>query len=427
MASPKSAARSSGDARDFDVVLFGATGFTGKLVAEYLAARCGVGRDVRWAIAGRNREKLEQIRGGLASIDARASEIPILLADVGDRASLDEIAGKTRVICTTVGPYALYGKNVVAACVEHGTAYCDLTGETQFIREMIDRHHARAVETGARIVHCCGFDSVPFDLGVLMVQNAMNERHGVRCAEIKTFAGEQSGGVSGGTIASGLNLMEEAARDRDVRRILADPYALVPGERGPDGSDQRGVRFDADIGRWTGPFVMAAINTRIVRRSNALLGYAWGRDFRYSEAMSMPKGAGGFVGAAALAAGTGAFVGLAAIGPTRALLRKMLPSPGEGPSKEARERGHFKVRIVGIGEAKNGAPAPKLLGIVAGDTDPGYGGTAKMLAESALSLAKDRLDAEGGILTPASAMGTKLIDRLRAAGMTWEVGELARA
>jgi short subunit dehydrogenase-like uncharacterized protein len=407
-------------ARAFDVVIFGATGFTGRLVAEYLVSNYGVGGDVRWAIAGRNRNKLASVRDGLAAIDPKAKDLPLLVADVGDRKSLDEIAAQTRVVCTTVGPYALYGKEVVAACVEHGTSYCDLTGETQFIREMIDRHHARAVETGARIVHCCGFDSIPFDLGVLMVQTAMKDRHGVRCVECKSFAGEQSGGVSGGTIASAMNLMDEASRDRNVRRIIADPYSLTPGERGPDGPDQRGVRFDRDINRWTGPFVMAAINTRVVRRSNALLGYAWGRDFRYSEAMSMPNA----VAATMLTAGLGTFVGLAAIKPIRGVMKKMLPAPGEGPSKEKRDKGFFKVRVVGTSETNNGTPPTKLLGIVAGTSDPGYGETAKMLAESAVCLAKDRLDAKGGVLTPASCMGMTLVERLRKAGMTFEVQPL---
>jgi len=385
----------------------------------------GVGGDLRWAIAGRSRGKLEAVRDSLATIDPKAASLPLLVADVGDRASLDDIARKTRVVCTTVGPYALYGKDVVAACVEHGTSYCDLTGETQFIREMIDRHHARAQETGARIVHCCGFDSVPFDLGTLMVQEAMRARYGVRCVEVRSIAGEQSGGVSGGTIASALNVLEEAMRDPKVRRILADPYALTPGDRGPDGADQRGVRFDRDIGRWTAPFVMAAVNTRVVRRSNALLGYAWGRDFRYSESMSTRAGVSGLAQATAIAAGTASFVGLAALGPIRNVIKRRLPAPGEGPSKEARDRGFFKVRIVGVGETKDGGAPPKLLGLVAGTSDPGYGETAKMLAESAVCLAKDPLTAKGGVLTPASCMGMKLVERLRAAGMTWDVQPLA--
>ncbi|GAC1374417.1 MAG: trans-acting enoyl reductase family protein [Polyangiales bacterium] len=417
-------------ARTHDVVLWGATGFTGRLVAEYLASHYGVGRDLRWALGGRNRKKLEAVRDGLLTVDPRASELPLLVGDGDDPSFLGGLAGSTRVVCTTVGPYALHGHPLVAACVEHGTAYCDLTGETQFVRQVIDRHHARAKETGARIVNCCGFDSIPFDLGVLMVQDAMRARHGVRCVEVKSFAGEMKGGVSGGTASSALNAVAEATSDKAVRRILGDPDALDPdlrarGERGPDAGDQRGVRFDRDLGRWTGPFVMAAINTRVVRRSHALLGYPWGKDFRYSEATSFGPGPRGWMSAAAMTAGIGAFVGVAAISPLRGLLRRALPAAGEGPSKEARDAGFFQVRIVGIGEARDGAPPPKLLGIVAGTSDPGYGETAKMLGESAVCLAKDELPTAGGVLTPASAMGPKLLARLREAGMTFEVDELA--
>jgi short subunit dehydrogenase-like uncharacterized protein len=410
--------------RELDLVLFGATGFTGQLVAEHLISRYGVGRELRWALAGRNREKLSSVREALASIDAGAKDLPLLLADVNDRASLDEVARRARVVCTTVGPYALYGKGVVAACAEHGTSYCDLTGEPHFIREMIELHHERARATGARIVCCCGVDSIPFDLGVFQVQNAMRERHGVRCVEVKGFAGEMSGAFSGGTYATMFNMMEEATRSKAVRKVLGDPYSLTPGERGPDGSDQRGVRFDHDLDRWTAPFIMSAINTRVVRRSNALLGYPWGRDFRYSESMSMPAGPKGAVVAGVLSAGIATFYGLAALSPTRALLRKLLPGPGQGPSKEQRERGYFKVRMVGIGEARGDAPPPRLLGLVAAKEDPGYGATSRMLGESAVCLAKDALDAKGGVLTPASSMGNKLIDRLRAVGMTWDVEPL---
>jgi short subunit dehydrogenase-like uncharacterized protein len=408
-------------ARPYDIVFFGATGFTGRLVAERTLERYGVGRGLRWAIAGRSREKLESLRAALAAADPGAGALPLLAADVGDRASLDAVAAQTRVVCSTVGPYALYGKAVVEACVEHGTAYCDLTGEPQFVREMIDRHHARAVQTGARIVHCCGFDSVPFDLGVLMVAEAMREWHGVRCVEVKAFAGEQAGGVSGGTIASMLNAIEEASRDRRVQRLLGDPYALTPGERGPDGPDQRGVRFDRDLRRWTAPWVMAPINTRVVRRSNMLLGYPWGRDFRYSEVSGMPAGLKGLAGGLALSVGLGAFVTLAALPPTRAVLRRFLPKPGQGPSREQREKGFFKVRLLGFGEHALGSAPRKLLGLVAGASDPGYGETVKMLSESAVCLATDRLATGGGVLTPASSMGTTLLERLRASGMTWEV------
>ncbi len=414
--------------RSIHVLLWGATGFTGKLTAEYLLKTYGVRGDLKWALGGRSKAKLEAVRAELCAIDPRAAELAIVVGDSSDRASLDKIVRDVRVVCTTVGPYAIHGRELVAACVDAATDYCDLTGETPFIREMIDEHHARAKETGARIVHCCGYDSIPSDLGVLMLQEHAKKEHGARCTQVKYFAGESKGGISGGTIASMLNLVETASKDRKIARIAADPYALDPDreERGPDGADQRGVKYDEDLARWTGPFVMAAINTRVVRRSNALLAYAWGKDFRYSEAMSFPPGAKGWIAAAGMTAGIGAFVGAVSLAPLRSVLAKtVLPAPGEGPSKETRETGHFTSRLVGIVEAKNGAPPAKLLGTVKGQQDPGYGETAKMLGESAVCLAHDDAIAKtGGVLTPASSMGTRLLDRLRKAGMTFEVGAL---
>jgi short subunit dehydrogenase-like uncharacterized protein len=413
--------------RKFDVLLWGATGFTGRLVAEYLLARYGVRGEIKWAIGGRNRAKLESVRAELCAIDPRAAEIPIVVGDASDRASLDPIVKDARVVCTTVGPYAIYGREMVAACVDAATDYCDLTGETPFIREMIDAHHDRAKKTGARIVHCCGFDSIPSDLGTLMLQEHARAL-GSRCIEVKCMAGESSGGMSGGTIASMLNIAESAAKDRKIARVLMDPYALDPegGARGQDGADQRGVRFDEDLRKWTGPFVMAAINTRVVRRSNALLGYAWGKDFRYSESMSFGRGPKGWGIAAGLSVGIAAFIGAAALPPTRKLLARALPAPGEGPSKEKREHGFFVTRLVGITESKNGSSAPaKLLGVVKGQQDPGYGETSKMIGESAVCLAKDdAIPKAGGILTPASSMGMRLVERLRAQGMTFDVGAL---
>jgi short subunit dehydrogenase-like uncharacterized protein len=410
--------------RSFDVVLWGATGFTGKLVAEYLARRHGVGKGLAWALGGRSREKLELVRAGLEAIEPAARDLPLVLGDGTDRASLERLAADTRVVCTTVGPYALYGRELVGACVESGTDYCDLTGEPQFVRAMIDAHHARARTTGARIVHCCGYDSIPSDLGTLMLQERARERHGSRCVEVKYFAGESKGGVSGGTAASMVELVEEASRDPGIRRLLDDPYALDPDRPrpGPDGADQRGVRWDADLGQWTGPFVMAAINTRVVRRSNALLGYSWGEDFRYSEAMSFGRGPRGWMLAAGVTAGTATAMAAVALAPVRRVLaRRVLPAPGEGPSQEVRDHGYFVSRLVGTMADGKG----KLSGTVRGTSDPGYGETAKMLGESAVCLAKDgdAIRKEGGVLTPASCMGMRLVERLREAGMTFEVAE----
>ncbi len=407
--------------RPYEIILFGATGFTGKLVAEYLVKHAPA--DLRWALAGRGREKLEAVRAGLAREDARAASLPILLGDSQDQASMDALAKATQVVCTTVGPYIKYGHALAAACANHGTHYCDLTGEVPFMREVIDRHHARARETGARIVHTCGFDSIPSDLGVLVIHERAKAL-GKKLAWVRFFAGETKGGFSGGTVASILALIDAAKRDPGMRRILRDPYALDPDPKaaGPDGPDQLGVRFDPDLGMWTGPFVMAAVNTRVVRRSNALLGHAYGPSFRYSEAMSFGKGPKGFVTASAVSAGLIAFLAAASLRPTRRLLEKtVLPGSGEGPSKEAREAGYFRIRFVAETEADGGVPV-RITGRIEGKSDPGYGETAKMLSESALCLARDgtSLAPGGGVLTPASAMGMRLVERLRSAGMVFE-------
>jgi short subunit dehydrogenase-like uncharacterized protein len=407
--------------RELDIVLFGATGFTGKLVAEYLAGR--VEKPHRWAIAGRNRAKLEAVKKDLVALDARLAELPIIIADGHDDASLDALVPRTRVVCTTVGPYGQHGRRLAAACARSGTHYCDITGEVPFIRHSIDDNHAKAVETKARIVHCCGFDSIPSDLGVHILWDHAKKQGG-SLAWAKCFVGEMRGTASGGTAATMLAIIEEATRDPRVRKLLGNPHALDPEvprgrKRDPFEADVRGVSFDADIDRWTAPFVMASINTRIVRRSNALLGY--GDGFRYREAMSLPKGPKGLVAASLVSAGTTCFAIGAALPPTRALLaRFVLPKAGEGPSKEARDRGHFTFRLVaeGIGE---GGGALRATATVKGTSDPGYGETAKMLGESALCLAEDALEPRFGVLTPATAMGMHLVERLRAAGMTFAV------
>jgi short subunit dehydrogenase-like uncharacterized protein len=397
--------------RNYDLVLFGATGFTGTLLAEYFAAH---GKSLRWAIAGRSKDKLEAVKAKLGL------DVPVLVADSFDEAALEALVPQTRVVCTTVGPYAKYGKKLAHACARHGTHYCDITGEVPFVRASIDDNHDLARESRARIVHCCGFDSIPFDLGVHMLWARAHER-GETLAWAKGFAGKSRGKFSGGTVASMLNLFEDASRDRGVLHLMANPYALDParGKKGPDGPDQLGVRFDRDLGSWTGPFLMAAVNTRVVRRSNALLDHAYGEDFRYSEAMSFGKGARGAMMAAGIAAGLGASVAAASSTPLRRFLAERLPQPGEGPTKEERDNGFFEVHL--IGETEPGRA--RLRGFVKGTSDPGYGETAKMLGESALCLAEDEdaLPKRYGVLTPASSMGMRLVERLRAAGMTWDV------
>jgi short subunit dehydrogenase-like uncharacterized protein len=400
--------------RSFDIVLFGATGFTGRLVADYLIGRRS---GARLALAGRDRAKLEALRRELPG----AAEVQILTADVRDPASLDAIAEKTRVVCTTVGPYARYGGPVVAACAAHGTDYCDLTGEPQWIRRMIDAHHDEAARTGARIVHCCGFDSIPSDLGTQLLEDHARAAYGAPCESVVLAIRRMRGGASGGTVASMLALFEEIKRDPAVRAIVFDPYALnPPGERsGPDGPDARGVAWDPDLEAWTAPFVMAGINTKVVRRTNALTGYAYGRSFRYREVMAFPRGARGLTRALGQAAFLGGLLAAASIDRVRGLLERVLPKPGEGPSPAERERGSFFATLLGKGTAADGRPFT-VRGTVAAEKDPGYGATSIMLGESALSLAEDERTTPGGVLTPAYALGKKLLARLRAAGMRFE-------
>lgn len=407
------------ETREFEIVLWGATGFTGKLVAEYLLRRHGAGGELRWALGGRNAAKLEAVRRELGADES----LPIVVGDGADEAFLDSLVRRTQVVCTTVGPYAKYGSPLVAACARAGTHYCDLTGETQWIRRMIDAHQKEAEGSGARIVHTCGFDSIPSDLGVFFVQSEITRRDGAPARHVRYRVADFSGAASGGTIHSMLNLMEEAGADPAVRRVLVDPYSLNPeGERhGPDGRDAMGPAWDDAFEQWTAPFVMAAINTRVVRRSNALLGWAWGRDFRYDEATLMGAGPVAMLKAAGFSAGLTAVMAGGAIGPIRRALTGRLPAPGEGPSAEQRERGFFDIRLHAEPSKEGAAP---LRARVYGDRDPGYGSTAKMLGESALCLARDGLTVGGGFWTPASAMGEPLLERLNThAGVSFTLGD----
>ena len=400
--------------KEFDVVLFGASGFTGRLVAEYLLAQYP-DATLCWAMAGRNKAKLEQVAAELG-----AQHIPILIGDSGDDAALTELVRRTRVVCTTVGPYALYGSALVAACARHGTHYCDLAGEVQWMRQMIGQHQGQAADSGARIVHTCGFDSIPSDLGVLFLQNAMREAHGVPATHIKYRTAGFSGGFSGGTVYSMINMFDEIARDPGLRKVMGDPYSLNPpgASRGTDKNDQTGAVYDEDLQRWTLPFVMSAINTRVVRRSNALMNDAYGADFNYDEAVLCRAGQGALkskIAATAMSLGTISV----ALKPTRAIARHFLPAPGEGPDREQREKGYFDIYLYGKHPADSSG---NMIARVIGDRDPGYGSTSKMLAQAAVCLAQDQLSCSGGFWTPASAMGTTLIDRLIAdAGLSFEI------
>jgi len=394
--------------RELHLVVWGATGFTGRLVAEFLMERHGAGGELRWALGGRSREKLEGVREGLGP---DAGSLPLVLGDAHDEASMGALAARARAICTTVGPYARHGSELVAACARSGTHYCDLTGEVPWMRRMIDAHAGEAERSGARIVHTCGFDSIPSDLGVLFLQREMRARHDAPCARIAFRVKGFSGGTSGGTAQSMLLMMEESARDPEVRRVLADPYALNPaGERrGPDGPDRAGPAWDADFGSWTAPFVMGVINTRVVRRTHALLGRPWGEGFRYDEATLMGAGPLGFAKAAGLSAGLASVLAAGSLAPLRAVLARALPEPGEGPSEARREAGYFDIRLLG-----ETAAGERLRARVTGDRDPGYGSTAKMLGEAAVCLARDEHPVAGGFWTPASALGEPLLERLQA-------------
>jgi short subunit dehydrogenase-like uncharacterized protein len=401
--------------RPYDLVVFGATSFVGQILCRHLVARHGIDGPLRWAIAGRSATKLADVAADTGADVAR------MVVDAADDSAVAELAASTRVLISTVGPYALYGSPVVEACAGAGTDYCDLTGETQWMRRMIDAHHDSAEASGARIVHTCGFDSIPSDLGVWFTQQRATELLDGPCGRIDMRVVAAKGGASGGTIASMLNLVAEATSDREVRRILADPYALAPPDlrTGPPQPEVTKPERDPVTGRWLGPFVMAAVNTRVVHRTHALLGRPWGATFRYREAVELGSGPVGAAKAGGLAAGTFAGMGLLAVPPVRsALARWVLPKPGEGPTPAQQEAGFFDIRFTGTTAAGR-----RIETQVAGDRDPGYGGTAKMLGEAAVALLElPRDEVPGGFWTPASAFGDRLVERLEAhAGLRFTV------
>ena len=416
----------SKNTRTYDIVLWGATGFVGRLVAEYFAEHYS-SSEIQWALAGRSRAKLESLRRHLAETFGGSETLPVLVADALDRESLDAIAGQSDVVCSTVGPYADYGTPLVDACVAHGTDYCDLTGEVTWVRDIIDRYHDDARAAGARLVHSCGFDSIPSDLGTLMIQDHARRTLGRPCERVQLLVSDAQGGISGGTAASLSGMMAQAAQDDRARAVLADPYALnPPGERsGPDTGVQQGAIFHDEIGVWTGPFLMAAANEKIVRRSMALMTDRYESAFRYGEATEFEPGGVGAVTAFGVALASAAMMGAMAVGPLRCLLDKFVfPSPGEGPSRESIEDGYFEMSLYGWGREESGTPF-EVEGTVAADRDPGYGATATLLAESAICLALNEADSvlPGGSLTPASGMGMPLIERLRDAGITFTVAD----
>lgn len=412
--------------RELDIVLFGATGFVGRLTAQHLAEHAG--DDVRIGLAGRSRTRLEQVR---ASLPARCAQWPLVVVDAADGIALGELAARTAVVCTTVGPYAKYGLPLIAACAAAGTHYCDLTGEVLFVRDAIDRHHDQAVSTGARIVTSCGFDSIPSDLGVLVTADQVAADGAGTLGETLLHVRRLRGGISGGTIDSAREQAKAMAADPDRRRIAASGHSLSPDRdaeppararppapKSPVGALAQRIpaRVDPITGRWVAPFFMASHNTRIVRRSNALLDYRYGRDFRYREVTDCGPGPAGLAKAGALAGVLTAVVVGMSFGPTRALLDRALPAPGQGPTEAQQAAGRFVFDIETV--TTGGA---RYVARVAADRDPGYSGTAVMLGETGLSLALDDLLPGGGVLTPASALGAPLMERLRAQGFTIDV------
>ncbi len=400
--------------RRHDIVLYGATSFVGQILCRYLVGRHGTDGALRWAIAGRSESKLDEIAR------STGADVPRIVADAADRGALDAMAASTKVVVSTVGPYALYGSELVAAVVESGGDYCDLTGEVQWMRRMIDAHQTRAEQTGARIVHACGFDSIPSDLGAWFTQRRAIEQFDEPCVEVRMSVKGAKGGVSGGTAASGMQMFEELAGDPELRELIGDPYVLAPldmrqGPKQPGmGRPSRDDRFQS----WVAPFVMAPTNSAVVLRSHALLGQPWGRDFTYGETMMTGSGMAGGVAAWGMTAGLAAFAGAAGFSPTRKLLGKVIPKPGAGPSEAKQAAGFFDLRFVG-----RTASGQEIRTKVTGDADPGYGSTAKMLGESAVAfLDLDAADVGGGFWTPASAFGDALIERLEAhAGVRFDV------
>jgi short subunit dehydrogenase-like uncharacterized protein len=406
-------------APEFQIVVFGATSFVGEILTRYLVQRHGVGGAMRWAIAGRSASKLDALK---TSLGADAAALPVLVADAADETQLRQMCARTRVVVSTVGPYALYGSPLVAACAQTGTDYCDLTGEVQWIRRMILAHEAQAKASGARIVHCCGFDSIPSDLGVHFLQREVQQRFGQPATRVKMRVKALRGGFSGGTAASLMNVLTEVKQDPSLRKVLGNPFALCIGDEAghPRQPEVRLAAYDAEFGTWAGPFVMSAINTRVVHRSNQLSGHAYGRDFVYDEAMMAGRGLRGRLTAAGIGAGLGGFIAASVVPPTRWLLeRYVVPKPGEGPSPQAQQSGFYDIRLHG-----STADGRSLVAKVTGDRDPGYGSTAKMLGEAAVCLAQDVPASEkaGGFWTPATVFGDRLVERLQEhAGLRFEI------
>jgi short subunit dehydrogenase-like uncharacterized protein len=385
----------------FDIVVYGATGFTGQLVAEYLAAHYKGDRELKWAMAGRSKDKLASVRDAIGA----PANTSLIVADASDVASLMAMAAQTKSVISTVGPYQLYGNDLIAACVEAGTDYLDLCGEPIWMRQMIDKHEAAAKASGARIVFSCGFDSVPFELGTLFVQDEAKRVFGATAQRVKGRVRDMRGTLSGGTAASAKATFDAVAKDLSLVAILNNPFALTPGFEGPKQPRGNKPAFEDDLQSWAAPFMMALINTRNVHRSNMLMGFPYGREFVYDEMVLTGPGERGETNAKRVMAANTEKTGPNA------------PKPGEGPSKEERENGLYDLLYVAV------APDGRQVRVaIKGDRDPGYGSTSKMISECAICLLRDTPDVPAGIWTPGAAMGHRLIKRLADhAGLTFEV------
>jgi short subunit dehydrogenase-like uncharacterized protein len=403
----------------FDIIIFGATSFVGQILTRYMLNQFAVGGELKWAIAGRSQNKLNELK---ISLGTAGEALDTLVADAADEDSLHSLCLSTRVIISTVGPYALYGEPLVKVCVALGTDYCDLTGEVQWIANMLERYEDEAKKSGARIVNSCGFDSVPSDLGVYFLQHHAKQKFGQTCSSIKMRVKKMKGAASGGTVASMTNIFKEVASNPALRKVLANPYAICPSDHGNAvrQDNMNRPQYDDDFNSWVAPFVMAVINTRIVHRSNALIEGGYSQHFDYNEAMLTGKGLMGSGIAAGVGVGLGGFAMAAVIPPTRWVMEKfILPKPGEGPSIDAQEKGFYDLRF--YGKTDDGQ---EIRCKVTGDQDPGYGSTAKMLGQAAACLAQDisKDNVQGGFWTPASVFGTQLITRLeKHAGLTFEI------
>ena len=409
--------------KEFDMIVFGATSFVGQILCRYLVNEY-TEPNFTWVMAARSADKLNALK---AELGEKSKDIPMIVADSGDEEAMRGLCQRAEVIISTVGPYALYGESLVKACAESGTDYCDLTGEVQWVRRMIDRYEESARASGARIVNCCGFDSIPSDLGVKFLQEQALQEFGSYCSQIKMRVKATRGGASGGTIASGINARKEAASDPEIAAQMRDWYSICPRPLNNSATQRMvEVEYDEDFKSWVGPFIMAAINTRVVLRSNALREEPYASEFIYDEAVLTKDGNEGKKNAKRVGMGTALAGAVLAIPPLLWLARKFfLPKPGEGPSPEEQRNGFFDIRM--HGRTDNG---DTIMVKVTGDRDPGYGSTAKMLSQAAISLHRDvdKHAIGGGFWTPASVFGEGLMQRLRShAGLGFEVLELQAA